>query len=101
VCARSSEGGYGLDALWNDDFHHSARRRAHRPREAYYTDYLGTPQELISAAKYGYLYQGQRYRWQKKRAARRPSGPAAGRVRHFLQNHDQVANSARGARCTS
>ncbi len=35
--------------------------------EAYYTDYLGTPQEFISSVKYGYLYQGQRYKWQKKR----------------------------------
>ena len=35
--------------------------------EAYYTDYRGTPQEFISAAKYGYLYQGQCYTWQKKR----------------------------------
>ena len=35
--------------------------------EAYYTDYLGTPQEFISAIKWGYLYQGQRYAWQKKR----------------------------------
>ncbi len=33
--------------------------------EAYYTDYLGTPQEFISSVKYGYLYQGQRYKWQK------------------------------------
>ena len=36
--------------------------------EAYYTDYRGKPQELISAVKYGYLYQGQRYTWQKQAA---------------------------------
>ena len=29
--------------------------------EAYYTDYRGRPQEFISAAKYGYLFQGQPY----------------------------------------
>ena len=33
--------------------------------EAYYTDYRGTPQEFISAAKYGYLFQGQPYSWQE------------------------------------
>ncbi len=27
-----AEGGYGLDALWNDDFHHSAMVAADRPR---------------------------------------------------------------------
>ncbi len=44
------EGGYGLDAIWNDDFHHSALVALTGRREAYYTDYLGTPQELVSAA---------------------------------------------------
>ena len=33
--------------------------------EAYYTDYKGSPQEFISAAKYGYLFQGQPYYWQE------------------------------------
>ena len=55
------EGGYGLDGLWNDDFHHTARVAVTGHNEAYYTDFHGEPQELISAAKYGYLYQGQRY----------------------------------------
>src|SRR5262249_57702495 len=67
--------------------------------EAYYCDYLGEPQEFVSAAKWGYLYQGQRYRWQKKRRGT-PSldlDPACFVM--FLQNHDQVANSARGWRC--
>ena len=59
-------GGYGLDALWNDDFHHTAMVALTGKREAYYTDYRGTPQELISAVKWGYLYQGQRYKWQRK-----------------------------------
>ena len=60
------EGGYGLDALWNDDFHHSAVVALTGRREAYYSDHRGTPQEFISAAKYGYLFQGQRYAWQKQ-----------------------------------
>ena len=35
--------------------------------EAYFSDYRGAPQELVSAVKYGYLFQGQRYAWQKAR----------------------------------
>ena len=66
-------GGFGMDALWNDDFHHSAMVALTGHNEAYYTDYLGQPQEFISAVKYGYLYQGQWYKWQKKR--RGYSGP--------------------------
>src|SRR5207244_2533853 len=61
------QGGYGLDALWNDDFHHAARVALTGRAEAYYADYRGTPQEFISAAKYGYLYQGQWYEWQQQR----------------------------------
>src|SRR4029450_1188378 len=40
-------GGYGLDGLWNDDFHHSAMVALTGKREAYYTDYRGSAQELI------------------------------------------------------
>jgi maltooligosyltrehalose trehalohydrolase len=91
-------GGFGLDALWNDDFHHSALVALTGRAEAYYSDTQGTPQELVSAAKYGFLFQGQHYAWQGA-----PRGTPALDLppRSFvvyLQNHDQVANSARGLR---
>jgi maltooligosyltrehalose trehalohydrolase len=92
------EGGYGIDALWNDDFHHSAMVALTGRREAYYTDYRGAPQELISAMKYGCLYQGQRYRWQGKRRGTSTLGLSRPAFVTFIQNHDQVANSARGLR---
>jgi len=95
----ADQGGYGLDALWNDDFHHTSMVAFTGRDEAYYTDYLGTPQEFISSVKYGYLYQGQRYKWQKKRRGT-PGldlNPAA--MVTFIQNHDQIANSAYGERC--
>jgi maltooligosyltrehalose trehalohydrolase len=91
-------GGIGLDALWNDDFHHSALVALTGHNEAYYTDYRGTPQELVSAAKYGYLYQGQRYTWQKKRRGTPGLGLPPWAFLSFLENHDQVANSLRGER---
>lgn len=92
------QGGYGLDALWNDDFHHSATVAMTGHNEAYYTDYLGKPQELISAAKWGYLYQGQRYRWQKKRRGSPSLDVEPAAFVTFIQNHDQIANSGRGLR---
>jgi maltooligosyltrehalose trehalohydrolase len=93
------EGGQGLDALWNDDFHHSAMVALTGRNEAYYSDYLGKPQEFLSAAKYGYLYQGQRYRWQKKRRGTPSFGLPPAAFITYLQNHDQIANSGRGERC--
>jgi maltooligosyltrehalose trehalohydrolase len=93
-----AEGGSGLDALWNDDFHHSALVALTGRAEAYYSDTRGDPQEFISAAKYGYLFQGQYYHWQQIRRGTPAWGvpPAAFVV--FLQNHDQIANSGRGLR---
>jgi maltooligosyltrehalose trehalohydrolase len=66
--------------------------------EAYYTDYRGSAQEFVSVAKYGFLYQGQWYRWQKQ-----PRGTPALRLHPehlvlFIQNHDQIANSGLGQR---
>ena len=93
-----NRGGYGMDALWNDDFHHAAMVALSGHNEAYYTDYLGKAQEFISSAKWGYLYQGQRYKWQKKRRGTPALDLPPTAFVHFLQNHDQIANSGRGLR---
>jgi maltooligosyltrehalose trehalohydrolase len=91
-------GGYGLDGLWNDDLHHTAMVALTGHNDSYYTDYLGTPQEFISAIKYGYLYQGQRYKWQEKRRGTPGYDLPPAAFITFVQNHDQIANSARGDR---
>jgi len=93
-----TEGGYGIDALWNDDYHHTAVVALTGRREAYYTDYTGSVQELISCAKYGYLYQGQWYAWQKQRRGTAAFDLPAQAFISYIENHDQVANSAFGRR---
>ena len=90
--------GYGLDAVWNDDFHHTAIAAITGKREAYYSDHHGTPQELISATKRGYLFQGQRYAWQRQPRGTRTDGIPAAAFVTYLENHDQVANSGDGSR---
>ena len=91
-------GGYGFDAVWNDDFHHSAVVALTGRREAYYLDYKGSPQEFVSLAKYGYLYQGQHYSWQNKRRGTATRGLPPHVFVTYLENHDQVANTAFGRR---
>jgi maltooligosyltrehalose trehalohydrolase len=91
-------GGYGLDALWNDDFHHSLMVAATGNREGYFLDYLGSSQELLSCLKYGYLYQGQWYAWQKQRRGTSTLGTNPAAMVTYSQNHDQIANSGRGLR---
>ena len=98
-CIRPIEqGGWGLDGMWSEDFHHAVRVAATGRAEGYYIDYRGTPQELISSVKRGFLYQGQRSQKLKK-----PRGTVVGndlseRFVFYIQNHDQVANQLWGDR---
>lgn len=92
-------GGFGLDAVWNDDHHHAMRVAMTGKAPAYYADFTGHAGELVSAARKGYLYRGQDSVYQK-----RPRGgvtPLPAPLSSFViynQNHDQVSNSQRGER---
>ncbi len=88
----------GLDALWNDDFHHTARVALTGVIEGYLHDYHGNPQELVSAVKRGFLYQGQLYPWQRNPRGTSTRGLTRARFVQFLENHDQVANLSFGER---
>lgn len=94
----ATAGGDGLDAVWNDDFHHAAIVAATGKSECYYLDYRGSPQEFISAAKYGFLYQGSWYGWQQKRRGTPAFDLTPENFVIFLQNHDQLANTLLGLR---
>jgi len=93
-----SEGGDDLDGLWNDDFHHSAVVALTGRNEAYFSDYLGAPQEFISAAKYGFLYQGQARSWRKALRGTLAFGVAPEVFVCFIENHDQIPNTGPGRR---
>ncbi|HZI42168.1 MAG TPA: malto-oligosyltrehalose trehalohydrolase [Gemmatimonadaceae bacterium] len=95
---RRAVGGYELDALWNDDFHHIGVVSLTGDDEAYYSGYRGAAQEFVSSAKYGFLYQGEWYRWQRGRRGTPAFDVPPIQFINFIQNHDQIANSAFGAR---
>lgn len=91
-------GGWGLDAVWADDFHHVMRRLLHGDRHGYYADFAGTVGELASTLQRGWLFTGQR---SPRRQGPRGSDPSAIPMRRFvicLQNHDQIGNRPRGDR---
>jgi maltooligosyltrehalose trehalohydrolase len=94
----ASEGGCALDALWNDDFHHCAMVAMTGRADAYYNDYRGAAQEFIATAKWGWLYQGQWYSWQRKRRGSPALRLAPTNLINYTQNHDQLANSGSGKR---
>ena len=91
-------GGFGLDAMWNDDFHHAAKVALTGTRDGYFGDYTGRAQEFVSCVRRGFLYQGQWYPWQKKTRGTSAAGLPAETLVVFLQNHDQVGNTFLGDR---
>jgi maltooligosyltrehalose trehalohydrolase len=93
-----SEGGDDLNGMWNDDFHHSAAVALTGREQAYFGDYRGAPQEFISAAKYGFLYQGQALSWRKALRGTPSFGIDPEVFVCFIENHDQIANTGPGDR---
>lgn len=98
VMRGTQQGGYGLDAGWNDDFHHVARVAASGNGQFYFGDYRGTPQELISLCKWGHLYQGQYNDRQERERGTPGLDLDAACFVNFLQNHDQLGNLPAGKR---
>jgi maltooligosyltrehalose trehalohydrolase len=91
-------GGYGLDAVWNEDLHHTCHVALTGRAEAYYSDFTGSAEELVACAKHGVLYQGQRSSWQKKPRGSPSWGVKRSQHVNCLENHDQIANSGTGSR---
>ncbi|HUS32991.1 MAG TPA: malto-oligosyltrehalose trehalohydrolase [Kofleriaceae bacterium] len=98
MVAPIDDGGMGLDAIWNDDFEHSTRVALTGVTDGYFHDYAGTPQELVAAIEHSFLYQGQIFAWQRNTRGTPTRGLSASRFVHFLENHDQVANTGFGDR---
>jgi maltooligosyltrehalose trehalohydrolase len=92
------EGGYGLDGAWNDDLHHTLRVALTGHSPAYYVAHEGSAQELASAARHGFLFQGQTQGAERGHRGTSTRNLAPWRFITFMENHDQVANSRTGAR---
>lgn len=91
-------GGFGLDGVWADDFHHEARRLLAGDRDGYFGDYRGTTADLATTLRRGWLYCGGFSRHQQAPRGTDPAGVPPRRFVICLQNHDQVGNRALGER---
>jgi maltooligosyltrehalose trehalohydrolase len=97
---RVEEGGFGFDAVYADDFHHTLRRYLAGDHQGYYADYAGTLDELARCIGQGWLYEGQptlRSHGERRRGTPARHQPAWQFV-YALQNHDQIGNRAFGER---
>lgn len=97
VVSPREAGGLELDAVWNDDFHHSLHVALTGEQNGYYRDFRGL-EDLASSFRKGFVYDGQYSRYRQ-----RPHGSSSQRVSAhrfvvFAQNHDQTGNRAAGDR---
>jgi len=92
-------GGYGIDAQWNDAFHHCLHTILTGEQAGYYEDY-GTFEQLAKAFKEGFVYSGQYSPNRKKFHGSDSSAIPGHQFVVFTQNHDQVGNRMLGERLT-
>ena len=90
-------GGFGLDAQWSDDFHHSVHALLTKESRGYYSDFGGLA-PLIKILQDGWFYQGQYSAYRKRSFGNSPSGLPYSKFVVCNQNHDQVGNRAFGER---
>ena len=89
--------GYGVDACWDDDFHHALHTVLTGETGGYYVDF-GRLGQLAKAFRDGYVFDGQFSEF-RQRYHGRPAGDLPGSsFVCCLQDHDQVGNRPFGER---
>jgi len=100
IVARREVGGLGLDAVWNDDFHHALHVLLTGETDGYYEDF-GKMEHLTRAFSEGFVYSGQYSAFRRRRHGNSSRAIPAERLVVFAQNHDQVGNRRLGDRLAS
>jgi maltooligosyltrehalose trehalohydrolase len=91
------DNGYGMDAQWNDDFHHALHAILTGEKSGYYQDF-GQIADLAKAFREGFIYSGQYSRYRQRSHGSSTKGFPAKKFVIFIQNHDQVGNRMLGER---
>jgi maltooligosyltrehalose trehalohydrolase len=92
-------GGYGMDAQWSDDFHHSLFTLLHADpdQKGYYKDF-GAFECLAKSLKNMFVFDGEFSVYRGRTHGRPVEGLSAHHFIGFIQNHDQIGNRAYGER---
>jgi maltooligosyltrehalose trehalohydrolase len=93
-----SAGGWGLDAVWSDDFHHHMRRCLAGDADGYFADFNGGLEDIAATVRQGWFFTGQYSPYFGRRRGSDPAPISPAQCVFFLQNHDQVGNRAFGDR---
>jgi maltooligosyltrehalose trehalohydrolase len=97
VMRPASQGGWGCDAAWADDFHHALRVLLTGDREGYYEEF-GAVADLAKAFHRPHIHDGNYSTFRRRRFGAPAEGLGAERFVVFSANHDQVGNRALGDR---
>ncbi len=99
---RSTErGGYGMDAQWADDLHHTLHATLTGERSGYYADFAGGVAEVATALSDRFVYAGRHSAHRRRRHGAPATDVSADHFIVCIQNHDQVGNRAAGERLTA
>ncbi len=90
-------GGYGLDAMWNDDFHHAVHAALTGERNGYYVDFGGI-EPVARSLRDRFVSAGRYSAYRRRRHGAPATDVPADRFVVCIQNHDQVGNRAAGER---
>jgi maltooligosyltrehalose trehalohydrolase len=97
VVTSRDRSGYGLDAQWDEDFHHCLHTVLTGERSGYYSDF-GKMEQLAKTLRHAFAYDGQYSAYRDRRHGRSAAGLSGHNFVGCLQNHDQVGNRAKGDR---
>ncbi|MBI4219513.1 MAG: malto-oligosyltrehalose trehalohydrolase [Chloroflexi bacterium] len=100
VVRSADRGGLGLDAQWNDDFHHALHVTFTGERAGYYADYDGL-RDLASAFEHSYVLTGSFSEYRQRHFGAPCDDVPPEKFVVFAQNHDQVGNRLLGDRLST
>jgi maltooligosyltrehalose trehalohydrolase len=92
------QGGWQLDGVWSDDFHHEVRRHLTGDSDGYYVDFTGSMEDVAATVRQGWFFTGQYAPHFGRPRGTDPSPVELSRFAFFIQNHDQIGNRAFGDR---
>lgn len=92
-----NQGGFGLHAQWNDDFHHSLHSLQTGEHAGYYCDF-GSIRQLEKALQHGFVFTGEYSEFRQRRHGSSSNSILRSQLVVYSQNHDQVGNRMLGER---
>lgn len=93
-------GGFGMDAQWSDDFHHSVHALLTGERSGYYADF-GELHHVATAVREGFVYAGQHSRYRQRFHGDTALDRPPAQLVIACQTHDQVGNRRHGERLST